>query len=76
MYIVDEVSRGMYFLNYGEFELREYRDDDIKSFKISPPKHLITATNTGGPTQREGSVATVGWLAEFALFEARLRTNE
>merc|ERR1719487_1037517 len=28
VYVVDEVSRGMYFLNYGEFELREYRGND------------------------------------------------
>jgi hypothetical protein len=69
----------MYFLTNGIFELREYREDDIQSFKIAPLKNLITATNKGGPLQKEAwAIAsaelptfTVGWLAEFCLFETR-----
>merc|ERR1719183_1409889 len=75
IYIVDEISRGMYFLTKGEFELREYREDDVKAFKLSPQKSL---TSSGVPLPREGWQPTdplpsynVGWLAEFSLFEPR-----
>jgi hyperpolarization activated cyclic nucleotide-gated potassium channel 2/hyperpolarization activated cyclic nucleotide-gated potassium channel 4 len=79
VYVVDDVSRGMYFLTNGVFELREYREEDIEIYRISPLKNLVTATNLGGRTQREqgwsattsAPTFTVGWLAEFSLFETR-----
>jgi hypothetical protein len=73
IYIVDEISRGMYFLTKGDFELREYREDDVKAFKLSPQKSLTTS---GVTLPMEGWTPTdplpsynLGWLAEFSLFE-------
>ena len=57
VYVVDDVSRGMYFLTNGVFELREYREEDIEIYRISPLKNLVTATNLGGRTQREQGCA-------------------
>jgi CRP-like cAMP-binding protein len=78
VYIVDEMSKGMYFLTKGDFELHEYREDDVKAFKISPLKSLTTSRPGAAPLPKEGWTPTtplpsynVGWLSEFALFEPR-----
>jgi CRP-like cAMP-binding protein len=83
IYIVDEMSRGIYFLTKGEFELREYRDSEMDVFKISPLNSLANvaiseSSGESGATPREGWTPSaplprynVGWLAEFSLFEPR-----
>merc|ERR1719487_1907200 len=47
VYIVDEPSRGIYFLTHGVFELREFRDDDVESFKISAPLRETKVKDAG-----------------------------
>jgi CRP-like cAMP-binding protein len=74
VYVVDEVSRGMYFLTYGKFELREYRDDDTESFKVcAPPPHSAGVSTSVSKQGRVSAIspATIAWLSEFALFWQR-----
>jgi CRP-like cAMP-binding protein len=76
IYVVDDMSKGMYFLTHGEFELREYRDDDIQLFTVSPLKTMFNAKNAGTRRERWKTASseptyTVGWLAEFSLFEPK-----
>jgi hypothetical protein len=80
VYVVDEVSKGMYFLSHGVFELREYRDDEVESFKVCAPQR---ATGDAGvsraaakhakvsPGKGRGAASTVAWLSEFSLFAPR-----
>jgi hypothetical protein len=79
VYAVDDVSRGMYFLMRGDFELREYRQNDVESFAISSPKADAgdrgVPGNVVSPKVAWSSIArpvyTVAWLAEFSMFQRR-----
>jgi hypothetical protein len=79
VYAVDDTSRGMYFLMRGDYELREYRENDFESFSISAPK--ANARDGGVPgnvilpnvawSSNARPTYTVTWLAEFSLFQPR-----
>jgi hypothetical protein len=82
VYVVDEVSRGMYFLNKGAFELREYRDDDVEIFSVCAPDAKATDLRLSKIVKADPKLksksskihnvvpqtTTVAWLSEFSLF--------
>jgi hypothetical protein len=84
VYVVDDVSRGMYFLTHGVFELREYADHEVESFKVFAPVNENIArdpavTNVGSTDAKVSpkranalsGTSTVAWLSEFSLFWQR-----
>lgn len=75
VYVVDATSKGMYFLSAGEFELREYRDDDVQMYKIKSRKRkvVIDGIVPEDAWKPENPLPTyvVAWLSEFSLFHPR-----
>ena len=80
VYVVDDVSRGMYFLTYGVFDLREYYDHEVESFKVFAPvreniaRVAEVAKDARVSPQRASPLSgtsTVAWLSEFSLFAQR-----
>merc|ERR1719390_371771 len=80
VYVVDDVSSGMYFLTHGVSELREYYDNVVESFKILAPvreniaRVAEVAKDARVSPQRASALtgtSTVAWLSEFSLFAQR-----
>jgi hypothetical protein len=79
VYVVDEASRGMYFLTHGKYELREYLDDEVESFMICAPPPHASVSKSPSKQGRVSAISpatelthtTVAWLSEFALFWQR-----
>jgi hypothetical protein len=66
----------MYFLTTGDFELREYRDNEVQPYKMSARRSKVTVIDGIPPEDawkpdKPIPAYVVAWLSEFSLFQTK-----